>query len=208
MKRNIKFLLFSVTILSAIGFYSCDENATIDVPGPPVDFTFNYSDINAVGAPAQRSLYIWQKVASDTIPGEDVVSFLESDSANSQYADAIVAATLKKCKLTVSGGNFNFTGVDSVKIVYNLVSIPTTVFDLVIGAPSATDNTVINFNNIKISKDEALDMISQDKVASMWVKVNPMIRPNCFAAGAVYNFTAESWISVKAASALSGGLGL
>jgi hypothetical protein len=208
MKSNIKFLLFAVSIFSAIGLYSCDENATIDVPGPEVDFTFNYSDINAIGAPAQRSISIWQKVASDTIPGEDVVSFLESDSANSKYAEAIVAATLKKCKLTVSGGNFNFNGVDSVKIVYHHVSTPTTVFELVVGAPSATENTVINFNNIKISKDEALAMISQDKVASMWVKVNPMIRPNCFAAGAVYNFSAESWISVKASSALSGGLGL
>lgn len=208
MKSNFRFLLISVSILSAIGLYSCDENATIDVPGPAVDFTFNYSDVNAVGAPAQRSISIWQKVASDTIPGEDVVSFLESDSANSQYADAIVAATLKKCKLTVSGGNFNFNGVDSVKIVYSIANSPNTVFDLVLGAPSATDNTIINFNNIKISKDEALDMISQDKIASMWVKVNLMIRPNCFAAGAVYNFSAESWISVKAASALSGGLGL
>ncbi len=207
MKRNLRFLLIAVSILSAIGLYSCDENATIDVPGPEVDFTFKYSDINALGAPAQRGLSIWKEIASDTIPGEDVVSFLQSDSTNSQYADAIVAATLKSCKLTVSGGNFNFVGVDSVKIVYKLVGT-TTVFELVVGAPSATDNTVINFNDIKITKDEALDMISKDKIASMLVMFNPTSLPNCFAPGAIYNFSAKSWISVKASSALSGGLGL
>lgn len=205
MKSNMTFLTIAVSIFSVIGLYSCDENATIEIPGPEVDFTFNYSDINNA-APAQRSFSAWQAVASDTIPGQDVVSFLESDSANSQYADAVESATLKNCKLTVTGGDFNFTGVDSVKIVYKIVG-EDMVFELVVGAPSATDNTSINFNNIKISKDEALEMISKDKIASMLVKINPTVLPNCFAPGAVYNFTAKSWLSVKAMSAL-GGLGL
>jgi len=207
MKRNMKSLLVVASMLSAIGFTACDENATIDVPGPDVDFTFNYSDINAIGAPALRGYSVWQVVASDSIPGEDVVGFLESDETNKQYAEAIVAATLVDGQLTVSGGNFNFAGVDSVKIVYQIVGL-STVYDLVVGAPEHGVLEVIHFNDIKITKDQALEMISKDKVASMYVKVNPLVQPNCFAPGAIYSFTAASLLSVKASSALGGGLGL
>lgn len=206
MKRNIKFLLIAVSILSAIGLYSCDENATIDVPGPPIEFTLNYDDINSA-APAQRSFTVWTEVASETVPGENVTAFLEKDSTNKKYADAIVAATIKNGQLTVSGGNFNFVGVDSVKIAYKITG-GTVTLDLVVGAPKADDLTMVKFNDIKISKDEALEMMKSEKVVSLLVKINPLVQPNCFAPGAVYDFTAESLLSVKAMSALGGGLGL
>lgn len=206
MKRNIKFLLIAVSILSAIGLYSCDENATIDVPGPPIKFTLNYDDINSA-APAQRSFSVWTEMASETVPGENVTAFLEKDSTNKKYADAIVAATIKNGQLTVSGGDFNFAGVDSVKIVYKITG-GTVTLDLVVGAPKVDDLTMVKFSDIKISKDEALEMMKSEKVVSLLVKINPSVQPNCFAPGAVYDFTAESLLSVKALSALSGGLGL
>lgn len=207
MKRNMKSLLVAVSMLSAIGFTSCDENATIDVPGPDVDFTFNYDDINA--APSQRSFTVWMEIVSETVPGENVVEFLEKDSANKKYADAIVASTLKEGKLTVSGGagNFNFAGVDSVKIVYKITG-STVVNELVVGAPDAANLTVVKFNDVKITKDKALEMMENEKLVTMLVKINPMGQPNCFAPGAVYSFNAKSTLSVKASSALSGGLGL
>jgi len=191
----------------AIGFTACDENATIDVPGPDVDFTFNYNDVNNA-APAQRSFSVWQNIVSETVPGEDVVGFLEKDSTNKKYADAIVAATLKNGKLTVTGGtgNFNFAGVDSVKIVYQIAG-GSVVNELVVGAPDATNLTVVNFNDIKITKDQALEMMQSEKVVTMQVKINPTALPNCFAAGAVYSFTANSLLSVKASSVTSGLFG-
>lgn len=206
MKRNIKFLTFAVTLLSVFGLYSCDENATIDVPGPPIEFTLNYDDINSA-APAQRSFTIWTEVASETVPGENVTAFLEKDSTNKKYADAIVAATIKNGELTVTGGDFNFAGVDSVKITYKLTGSTATT-DLVVGAPQAGNLTLVSFNNIKITKDEALLMMKSEKVVSLLVKINPMVQPNCFAPGAIYNFTAETLLSVKAMTALGGGLGL
>jgi len=206
MKRNMKSLLISVSVLSAIGFTSCDENATIDVPGPDVEFTFNYDDINAA-APAQRSSSVWLLKASDTIPAKNATEFLESDSTNKKYAEAIVAATLKDCELSVTGGTFNFAGVDSVKIDYKLLNGSTTIYDLIVGGPVAENLDVIHFNDIKITKDQALEMINTNKVARMWIKINLAIPTNCFAPGAVYNFKASSMLSVKASSALSGGLG-
>lgn len=207
MKRNMKFMLIAASVLSTIGLYSCDENATIDVPGPDVEFTFNYDDINTA-APAQRSFSVWTDIVSETVPGEDVVAFLESDSTNKQYADAIVAATIKNGTLTVSGGtgNFTFAGVDSVKIVYKITG-STVVNDLVVGAPQSANLTVVNFSDIKVIKDQALEMMKSEKIVTLRVKINPTVQPNCFAPGAVYAFKAKSVLSVKAASAL-GGLGL
>jgi hypothetical protein len=207
MKTNMKFFLFAATVFSAFGLYSCDENATIDIPGPPLKFTLNYEDINTA-APAQRGVSMWMKKVTKVVPGEDVVGFLEKDSTNKQYADAIVAATLKDGKLTVSGGNGNltFNGVDSVKIVYQITGSENT-YDLVVGAPDVTDPTIVKFSDIKITKDQALEMMEKEKTVSLWVKLNLAITPNCFTVGAVYDFSANSVLSVKAMSALGGGLG-
>lgn len=207
MKRNMKFMLIAASVLSTIGLYSCDENATIDVPGPDVEFTFNYDDINTA-APAQRGYSIWQDIVSETVPGEDVVAFLESDSTNKQYADAIVAATLKNGTLSVSGGtgNFTFANVDSVKIVYKITG-STTVNELVVGAPQTDNLTVIKFSDIKITKDQALEMIKSEKRVTLKAKFSPVALPNCFAPGAVYYFKANSVLSVKASSVTSGLFG-
>lgn len=200
MKRNMKSLLLATSVLFAFGFTACDE--TIDVDGPDIDFTFNYDEINTA-APSQRSFSVWQDIVSETVPGENVVSFLEEDPDTKQYADAVVAATIKDGKLTVSGGtgNFNFTGVDSVKITYQLTGSET-VYELVIGAPETTNPTVVNFNSIKITKDQALTMMENEKVVTLKVKINPIIQPNCFAPGAVYTFNAKTKLSVKVGTAL------
>lgn len=200
MKRNMNFLVAAVSLFSIIGLTACDE--TIDIDGPDIDFTFNYDDINAA-APAQRSFTAWQDIVSETIPGENVVAFLEEDPDNKQYADAVVAATIKNGTLTVSGGtgDFNFTGVDSVKITYQITGSQD-VYDLVIGAPEVTNPTVVNFNSIKITKDQALKMMENEKRVTLKVKINPVMQPNCFAPGAVYSFKAKTTLSVKVGTAL------
>src|SRR5660397_101287 len=116
MKRNMKSLLIAVSMLSAVGFTSCDENATIDIDGPKIDYTFAYSAIRSTNASA------WTLIASDTVPGENMDEFLAKDTANAAKADAVKSATIKNGILVVSGGNFNFSGVDSVKISYRIVN--------------------------------------------------------------------------------------
>lgn len=209
MKRNMKFLLFAASVLSVFGLTSCDENALIDIPGPAVDFTFNYDDIHANTAPKQRAASTWEIIVSETVPGKNVVEFLEKDSANKKYADAIEAATLTEGKLTVTGGQgtFSFAGVDSVKITYKLTS-GSSDYDLVVGGPDIADPSIVHFGDIKITKVQALEMLQNEKVVTLSVKKSATVIPNCFAPGAVYNFNAKSILSVKAMSALAGGVSL
>lgn len=209
MKRNMKFLLFAASVLSVFGLTSCDENATIDIPGPAVDFTFNYDDIHLNTAPKQRAANDWEIIVSETVPGKNVVEFLEKDSANKKYADAVEAATLTEGKLTVTGGDgtLNFGGVDSVKITYQLTAGSAT-YDLVVGGPDVQDLTTVKFGDIKITKNQALEMLQSEKVVTLLVKRSATVIPNCFVSGAVYRFSAKSILSVKAMSALGNGVSL
>jgi len=196
MKRNLKSLLVAVSMLSAIGFTSCDENATIDYDGPDIDFTFAYSPIRSADASA------WTLIASDTVPGENMDEFLAKDTANASKADAVKSATIKNGVLVVSGGNFNFSGVDSVKISYRIVNT-TQEINLVVGALRGAGKDTIYFNNVKIEKEQALDLLGKDKVVSMSAIFNPLL-VNCFQTGAVYNFKAKTKLAVLASAA--GGL--
>ena len=193
MKRNMKSLLIAVTMLSAVGFTSCDENATIDIDGPKIDFTFAYSDLRSANASN------WTLIASDTVPGENMDKFLAKDTANAAKADAVKSATINNGVLTVTGGNFNFTGVDSVKISYQIVNT-TQVINLIVGAPRGSGNDTIYFNNIKIEKEQALDLLGKDKVVSMSAIFNPLM-VNCFQVGAVYNFKAKTKLAVLTSAA-------
>jgi len=179
-----------------------DKDETINIPGPDIYFTFKYPDNNILTVPALRGYSIWVEMATNNIPGVDVVGFLKSDATYKQYADNIVAANLVDCQLTVNGGNFNFAGVGSVKIVYKNVDSGK-VYDLVVGAPENGIPEVIYFNDIRDTKEKVLDMICKDKVASMLVNIKGVT--NCFAPGAVYSFKAKSVLSVKASSVFSGG---
>jgi hypothetical protein len=193
MKKHMKSLLVAVSMLSAIGFTSCDENATIDVDGPKIDFTFAY--------PATRSTDVstWTLIASDTVPGQNMDEFLAKDSANASKADAVKSATIKNGILVVSGGNFNFNGVDSVKISYRIVNT-TQEINLVVGAPAGASKDTVYFSNIKIEKEQALDLLGKDKVVSMSAIFNPLM-VNCFQVGAVYNFKAKTKLAVLASAA-------
>jgi hypothetical protein len=196
----MKSLLIAVSMLSAVGFTACDENATIDMDGPKIDFTFAYSDIRSSDASN------WILIASDTVAGENLDEYLAKDSANAAKADAIKSATIKNGVLTVTGGNFNFTGVDSVKISYQIVNT-TQVINLVVGAPKSTSKDTIFFNKIKIEKEQALDLLGKDKIVSMSAIFNPLT-VNCFQHGAVYNFKANTTLAVltSAAGSLFSGM--
>ncbi|HET9571598.1 MAG TPA: hypothetical protein VFP20_09360 [Bacteroidales bacterium] len=193
MKKNMKFLLFAVSMLTAIGFTACDENATIDIDGPDIDVSFDYSSLRSKAATE------WVVIASDTLPGKNMDEFLAKDTANAAKADAIKSATIRNGILTVNGGNFNFNGVDSVRITYQIVNT-TQVFTLVIGAPRGTSKDTIYFSDIKFEKEQAHDLLSQDKVVSMSAIYNPLL-VNCFQPGAVYRFKANTRLAVLATAA-------
>lgn len=196
MKRNMKFLLIAVSILSAIGLYSCDENATIEYPVNDINYTFEYSDTQL------RNTSTWQTMASDTVIGENLTELLATSGSENKSVDAIKSANIKKGKLyIINGGTLNFTGIDSVKLVYHFVG-QTQEYALVVGTMSGANNDTILFNNIKIMKEEAFDMIQKDKIVSLQVLSSGT--PNCFVNGTKFNFTAKASLDVLT-SAVTGG---
>jgi hypothetical protein len=204
MNFNIKKLLVAVSVISTIGFTACDEGGTIDIPGPDLNYTFTYTDINnQVAAP--RSTNTWILIAEDSVKGKDLEAFL-ADSANQQYSDVVEAASLKNARLTVSGGDFDFTGVDSVKISYMIVGT-TELLDMVIGTPSVTSADSIAFNDTEVTKEQVYQLIGSDAVIKLYAVFNPLTQ-NCFKPGAVYNFTANTVLSVKLAALAEGVLGV
>lgn len=189
----MKSLLIAVSMLSVLGFTSCDENATINIDGPKIDITFAYSDLRSTNATD------WVEIATDTVFGENIDAYLSKDSANAAKADAVKSATIMDGELIVTGGNFNFDGVDSVKISYRIVN-STQVINLVIGAPKGTSKDTIFFSDIKFEKELALDLIGKDKVVGMYAKFNPLL-VNCFQPGAIYNFKASTRLAVLTSAA-------
>ena len=199
MKRNMKSLLIAVSVLSAIGFTSCDENATIEVPiDEEIKYNFEYSDIVLQGTPT------WQIMASDTINGENLTELLASSESDNKTVDAIKSANVKNGKLYIlDGGTLNFTGIDSIKLVYHFEG-QTQEYALVVGAPRGTNNDTIFFNDVKIMKEEAFNMIQMDKVVSL--KVLSSGTPNCFVKGTMFEFTANATLDVLASAATGGSL--
>lgn len=198
MKRNMKSLLIAVSVLSAIGFTSCDENATIEAPVKDINYTFEYSDTQL------RNTSTWQIMASDTIIGENLTELLASSDSSNQTVDAVKSANVKNGKLyIIDGGTLNFTGIDSIKLVYHFVG-QTQEYALVVGTPSGANNDTIFFNNVKIMKEEAFDMIQMDKIASL--KVLSSGTPNCFVNGTIFNFSAKLTLDMLASAAIGGSL--
>lgn len=183
MKKNMKFLIIAVSMLSAIGLTACDDQATMDMDGPDIDFTFAYPETRSA------STSDWTLIASDTVPGENIEKYLAKDTANAAKADAVKSASILNGVLTVTGGNFNFDGVDSVKISYQIVNT-TQEFKLIVGYPRVGNKDTIYFNKIKIEKAEALDLLGKDKIVKMSAMYNPAFI-NCFQVGAIFNFKAS-----------------
>jgi len=195
MKSNMKSLLVAVSMLFAVGFTACDESSTTDIKGPSIDFTFNYTDILR-----STDASSWQLIASsDTIEAIDIAAFLSKDTATAKYMNVVKAASFKNGELIVTGGNYNFNGVDSVKIVYKLVGSSQEV-EFVAGAPIGQNNDTIFFKKITIIKAAALEMLQTRKVCSIYAIYNSQV-VNCFQPGAVYNFKADTYLTVPLADA-------
>lgn len=190
---NIKFWIAAVSVLTTIGLTSCDEGGTIDIPGPEIDYTFEYdptflAENHMVGF--QQGA--WTIIGMDSVHGQDLQAFL-SDSSNQKYSDMVEAATLKDAHFVVTGGDF--TGLDSIKLSYQIVG-QSQVLDLVVGAPNLTSSDTIYFNDVKVSKEQVFELLGQDAV----VKLSAIYRPteqNFLKPGAVYQFKAKSFLSVK-----------
>ena len=194
----MKSLLIAVAMLSAVGFTACDENATIEVPVKDIDYTFEYSETPL------RSTSTWQIMASDTVIGENLTELLASSGSDNQTVDAIKSANVKNGKLyIIDGGALNFTGIDSIKLVYHFVG-QTQEYALVVGATSGANNDTILFHNVKIMKEEAFDMIQMDKIVSL--KVLSSGTPSCFVNGTKFNFSAKASLDVLASAATGGSL--
>lgn len=176
---------------------SCDEEMTVDVPGPDIEFHFTYSDLRSGGLG-----YI--KIAeSDTLYGKDIREFLSN--SGQQYDSVVASATIKNAILTLNDG-YDFTGVDSMQLRYRISGTPTEMV-LATASYSASTPDTLCFSDLKVSKEAAFEFISQDVIASLYAKVNPTNVPNCFQTGVEYTFKAKTTLAVKM-SALANGFSL
>jgi len=188
-----KILLF-LSILLTVTFNSCDDNATLDVPGPDIDFLFSFSDLRNASTG-------YQMVAqSDTIKGKDLESYLSGKGQD--YSSVVEAATLKDALLTLSEGS-TFVGVDSVQIRYQIAG---TTEEVVLAQAIVTDPTArtLGFSNLKVNKSQAFELIKKDLVAKLYAAFNPF-SVNCFQPGVTYRFTAKTVLTVNM-SAITNGL--
>jgi len=190
--------MVATAILSTIGFYACEDGATIDVPGPSIDFEFEYSALRT----ASTGFIL---IAEDSIKGQDLEAFL-ADSSTESYSSVVEAASILNAQITVSGGAYDFTGIDSVQIRYQLVGTDDEIV-LVSGAGDASDS-IIYFNDVKVTKEQAFQLIGNDVVARFYAAASNPLNVNCFQAGALFHFTANTTLSVKATAVAEGLLGI
>lgn len=198
----MKALLVSYFSLICVGamivfFTACDENMTIDVPGPDIEFEFDYTDLRS----AQGQFVLVAE--SDTVYGKDMKDFLAKEG---QDFDSIIAsATIKDAYLALTQG-YTFAGVDSLQIRYRIAGTQT---EMILAAAGATPTTVDTmwFSDVKVSKEAIFEFISTDVIASLYAIYNPF-NPNfnCFQPGVSYTFKAKTTVAVKLAAALGGGL--
>jgi hypothetical protein len=191
MKSILNKTMVSVAILSAICFTACDENSTIDVEGPSIDFTFEYGSLRD----ASTGFIL---IAEDSIKGADVEQFL-SDSTSESYSDIVEAASIINPRLTVSGGDYDFTGIDSVQIRYEIVGTNSEII-LVSGTGSEGDSIIV-FNDVRATKEQAYKLIGNDIVARFYAATSNTSNVNCFQTGALFHFTAQTTLSVKVSDA-------
>lgn len=203
MKRNMKSLLVVVCLLSAIGFTACDENALLEIEGPEVNYTFilpesfDYSQLEIPLATNGN----WVQIAVDTVEGIDV----EGDTSYAKY-EVIDSAIIKNCKLSVCDANglsnhFDFTGVDSMKIAYEVYGSSQSI-TLVRGGVNATEKDTVYFTNMYASKEQAVELIQNKKIVKLYAIYN-LLGMNCFAPNAKFTFSANTSVFVPATSSFS-----
>jgi len=195
--KTLKEIFFVVVAmaLSAFGLTSCDENMTIDIDGPEIEFNFNYTDLRSA-----ESGYVLV-AQSDTISGTDIQAYLASEGQD--YASIISSATMKSGKLTLSDGR-TFAGVDSIQIRYKIVGNDTEFILTEAGASSTVTDSLL-FDEVNVTKEEVFELISNDIVASLYAIYDPTDPDfNCFQEGVSFTFTAKTVLSVKLAALASG----
>lgn len=184
-----------VVSLITFALTSCDEDSTVDVPGPDIEFHFSYSDLRSGG---NNCLLIAQ---SDTLHGKDVREFLSKNGK--KYDSIISAASIKNAILTLNQG-YNFVGVDTMQIRYRIAGTNTEkILATAYYSPSSPDT--LHFNDLKISKESAFELISKDVIASLYASFDRNNRSvNCFQSGVLYTFKAKTALTVKMSSLTSG----
>lgn len=196
-------ILMALALTFTIGFTSCDEGATMDIPGPDIDYQFTYSD--AIQQTALRSaVSSYQLVAqSDTIKGNDIESFLSNSGQD--YTSIVETATIKNALLTLSEGA-TFAGIDSIQVRYQLVG-SSEEYILTEAAINGFNGQTMSFSDVCVSKEKAFELIKNNIVARIYAKVTPTATVNCFQNGVTYRFTANTVLSVKLSALTEGVLG-
>lgn len=152
------------------------------IPGPDIEYTFSYSGNGIVSAGN------WQLIDSETIMGEHLQDLITDNETS------ILGAIVKNGKLILSGSQYNFNGVDSVKICYKLINSNDLV-DFVSGSPSGSNQDTIVFGEFKLSIDKTLEMIDNDKVVSVYALFNHNT-VNFLTTDAILTFNAQSSLKI------------
>lgn len=197
--KSLRVSFFSLLCVGAmtVFFTACDEDMTIDVPGPDIEFQFDYTDLRS--AFGQYVLV----AESDTVYGKDMKAFLSEEGQD--YDSVIASATIKDAYLSLTTG-YTFAGVDSLQIRYRIAGTQTEMILATAGSTPTTVDTMW-FNDVKVGKEAIFEFISTDVIASLYAIYNPF-EPgfNCFQPGVAYTFKAKTTVAVKLAAALGGGL--
>lgn len=204
MKKSCSRTMTALALIFTACFTSCDENSTIDVEGPDIEFTFAYSDINpAASATRSNAPGEYKMVAqSDTIFGEDLENFLANSGQD--YTSVVEAATITNAKLKLSSGS-TFAGVDSIKIVYQIAGSDEEIILVKAGVTDINADS-LRFDTLTVDKTQAFALIKSNIIAKLYA-IYRLPEVNCFRPGVTYTFTAKSFLTVKASAVTDGMFG-
>lgn len=173
-------------------FTTADEYITTDIQGPDFLYQFLYDDISLRSSSTDNSFAIWQLVLNNTFSKFDIQKYLLDKEIN--YYSIVESVSLSDIFLSVTGGNFNFVGVDSVKFGYKIYD---TTSEILFSKNSISD---ISYNGTSLSpmitEYDAYQFINNQKNLGFYVKINPFVMPNCFVTGAMYNISFKTTFRV------------
>jgi len=193
-------VLFLFSLVTTIALTSCEEGATLDIPGPDIDFEFTYSDTLSIPLLKSGNADYRLVAQTDTIKGQDIESFLSG--VGQDYSSIVESAQLSDALLVVNS-DASFTGVDSVQIRYQIAGSDEEFILAQAGIDTINGNS-IHFSDIKIDKAEAFEMIKSNVIAKFYA-IYDAPKTNCFKSGVSFRFTAKTTLSVKL-SALTDGV--